>query len=178
MKKLLIAIIIAIAVPGISYGQSIKKFTKFHIRHVDSGISTAQQDTVDGTTTLGIRLPGKEGALSDSLWTITSTGSDYSRVYRTNPNMTYKITVAGSSPNITLTVYMAGALKSRLPALSEFEEEDTKTITTAGTIYWVFTYAGSDRPNVQYQYIKIVGNSGNGTTTVVIEYHGFDEEAK
>ncbi|MFQ5769054.1 MAG: hypothetical protein ACE5HX_00855 [bacterium] len=189
MKKVMILILFLY--PYMKIEAQVLAFKTHFVKK--SGQITAQLDTLNGRDTFGKHVSGggnvRNGTLADTLFYLTGTGKDTSRVYKLLAgNATFHIelddtSAADDSAGVTLKIYAApkNQFDTAIPAFSRFVFVDsidvkpgasftglyfdpaypTSGVNGQGSASWTYTTAGSNRPGYEYYFITL-----NGITNV------------
>ncbi len=187
MKNLRFHILIVIVL-GYSFLFAQQRHTSFFVKRHITNVTTAQPDTLNNRTTHG-RSVSTTAAQKTALavlrtWYITAQSKDTSRVYKTHPFMSFKwigrdTIPGGGTVALRMKIYMSGTNDTTqlgYPQFAEFVLIDSTDLTTDSTkTPYVFTSAGSNRPNWEYYYLTVEGLVGNSATAVQvdIEDNGF-----
>lgn len=181
-----VLIIVVLGYSLLLFGQ--QRHTSFFVKRHTTNVTTIQIDTLNNRTTNG-RSVSTTAAQKTALaalrtWYITAQGMDTSRVYRTNPFMSFKwigrdTASGGGTVALRMKIYMSGTNDTTTLGYPQFEEFvliDSTDLTDDSTkTAWVFTSAGSNRPNWTFYYLTVEGLTGNSATAVQvdIEDNGF-----
>ena len=187
MKKLRFHILLIIVL-GYSLVLGQQRHTSFFVKRHTTNVTTIQVDTLNNRTTHGrgvsTTAAQKTALAALRTWYITAQGKDTSRVYKTHSFMSFKwiardTAVGGGTVAIRMKIYMSGTNDTTTlgyPQFAEFVLIDSADITDDSTkTPYVFTPAGSNRPNWEYYYLTVEGLVGNSATAVQvdIEDNGF-----
>ena len=152
-----------------------------------SGLTTTQGDTIDGKNIFNISAIGilPNGTLADSLWYLTGTGKDTSRVYNLKSgSVQFSIVIddtsaANDSAGTLLKIYTAQRKQfgGGIPGFATFVFQDSVAfkagtgsagvkqdddvaasgVNGQGRYTYVYTSAGSNRPGHYFWYITLEG---------------------
>lgn len=160
MRKSIIFILLWVFI----FTVSSQEFKVHKIKKHTTNTTTVQQDTINSRTTLNQRISTANSTASDSLWYITATGRDSSRVYRTNSYQSIKYacvdTNGTDSVSIKIKYYQAETHLANIPAFSAFALVDSVTVSDENIGYWNLNQE-TTRDALRFYYLTIEGTSVN-----------------
>jgi hypothetical protein len=138
-------------------------FRTHYVKKHTTNQTTVQKDTVNN-------------ASADTLWRLTGTGMDTSRIYKARTGfITFSFlqddtSAANDSADVEYKIYAAAQRQFNptvFPAFSKFVLQDSVTISGQTAQDWVYTSTGTNRPNVENFYITAEGTADNKTLSAV-----------
>lgn len=188
MKRLkeisVVCVLCFLAIGSINLVQSqVFSIPNDFVKKQTTGAIGTVQDTIRRVATDGRRILGAanviNGYLPDTLWSITGTAVDTSRVFRVKSGrITFGFKFDNDSTDIKFKALAAQEnplLGNFFPGLTDFTVVDSFTVSSSAKAKWVYTSGGSNRPNWDFLYLAATGGGDNNkdaanTGTVIVSY--------
>jgi hypothetical protein len=176
MKRLFV--LIMVLVPMQIFAQFARhEHREYYVKQHTANLTTVQTDT--------FRITGG-GTAADTLWEISSTNIDTSRVYETWPYMSMGVflddTTTDDSAAWEIKVFLASETEysdGAVPGFSEFILHDSLTVADEVPVWFVMTDSSPSYPNAQYMYFTAQGTADNnivgGAVQGRLKFVGWDD---